>query len=381
MSEQGNGYGLLTASGVIIWHPPSEGGLFFIHMDLRPDRWDTVVGALRRLPPSVAADASLMVFRSPLVRWGRETNPIVGAGPGWPENVDSLATALSQAVASHQLPRVEVGAFELPLGAAPIASSNIDEVTLAQCRAVELRTFLERGNAIWRPQEYHYRLPSGHHADSFVRIADAFRDHRAPAALATWLRGFTHANTVLVIDSGTLMPIVQELNITMRTAFLAGRTAEDGLVRIEALDAYPRTRHEYLRRFDSLGQLEVLALLSVSSTGRTYGMLRDTLQETVATGQWRAECLVTRTGSAADSLPSPDARERQAPWNSLGDKAPDWRSASLCDLCRNPATARLVQVDPVDFAAMVLPGPMRIMPHHGDGTPECVTVELLSEIS
>ena len=366
-SQNGDGYGLLTASRVTVWRPPSEGGLFFVHMDLRSEGWDTVVGALRGLPPSVAGDASLMVFRSPLLRWGREPEPIVGAGPGWSENIDSLATALSLAVDSHRFPRVEVGAFELPLTAAPIASSNVDDITLARCRAVELRSFLEKGNAIWRPREYHYRLPSGHHAASFVRIADAFRDHRSPAALATWLRAHVSADTVLVIDSGTLMPIVQQLDITMTRAFLAGRTPRNGLADILALDAYPRTRFEYLRRFESLAEMDILALLSVSSTGRTYTMLRDTLQETVDSGRWRAECLVTRTGPAATSLPSPEARERQTPWYSLGDEARDWRSASRCELCRNPGTARLVQVDPVDFAAMVLPDPMRIMPHTATG--------------
>ena len=200
-----------------------------------------------------------------------------------------------------------------------------------------------------------------------VRIADAFRDHRAPAALATWLRAHISADTVLVIDSGTLMPIVQQLDITMTNAFFAGRTPRNRLADILALDAYPRTRFEYLRRFESLADMEVLALLSVNSTDRTYRMLRDTLQETVDSGRWRAECLVTRIGEAAASLPPPDSRGRQDPWYSLGDQTADWRNASGCELCRNPGTARLVQVDPVSFAAMVLPDPMRIMPHTATG--------------
>ncbi len=358
----GDGYGVLTASGVKVLRPPAEGGLFFVDMDLRPGGWDTVVAALRGLPPSVAGDAAQLVFRSPLLRWSREAEPIVDGWTAWPRGTGELATALFGAVRSHQLPHVEVGAFELPLAAAPAMSPKVDEVTLARCRAVEVRTFLDEGNAIWRPRTYHYRLPSGHHADSFVRIADVFRDPRAPAALATWLHPCITAETALVIDSGTLLPIVQQLDLAMRSAFLAGHTLRNGLVGIEALDAYPRTRYEYLHHFRSLEGMEVLAVLSVSSTGRTCRMLQDTLQETAPEGGWRAECLVTRTGEVATVLPPPEARERQAAWYSLGDESPEWRSASECGLCRNPATARLVHVDPRSFAAMVLPDPERIMP-------------------
>ena len=331
-------------------------------MDLRPGGWDTVVAALRGLPPSVAGDAAQLVFRSPLLRWAREAEPIVDGWIAWPGGPGELATALFGAVRSHHLPQVEVGAFELPLAAAPTMSLKVDEVTLARCRAVEIRTFLEEGNAIWRPQTYHYRLPSGHHADSFVRIADAFRDPRAPAALATWLHPCITEKTALVIDSGTLLPIIQQLDLAMRSAFLAGRTLRNGLAGIEPLDAYPRTRYEYLHRFRSLEGMEVLAVLSVSSTGRTYRMLQATLQETAPEDGWRSECLVTRIGEAATVLPPPEAREQQAAWCSLDDKSPEWHSASECDLCRNPATARLVHVDSRSFAAMVLPDPERIMP-------------------
>ena len=361
-APNGDGYGLLTASGVKVLRPPTEGGLFFVDMEFRPGGWDTVVAALRGLPPSVVGDAAQLVFRSPFLRWAQETEPILGGWTAWPRRAGDLASALCGAVRAHRLPHVEVGAFELPLAAAPATSPEVDEVALARCRAVEVHTFLEKGNAIWRPQTYHYRLSSGHHADSFVRIADAFRDPRAPAALATWLHPCIAEGTALVIDSGTLLPIIQQLDLAMRSAFLAGHTLRNGLAGIEALDAYPRTRYEYLQRFRSLEGMEVLAVLSVSSTGRTYQMLQATLQETAPEEGWRAECLVTRTEEAATVLPPPEARERQAPWCSLGDNSPEWHDASECGLCRNPATARLVHVDPRSFAAMVLPDPERIMP-------------------
>src|SRR5437867_10567826 len=43
-------------------------------------------------------------------------------------------------------------------------------------RQVELEFALHRTGAILQHPEYHYRVPSGEHADAFVRIADSIRD-------------------------------------------------------------------------------------------------------------------------------------------------------------------------------------------------------------
>lgn len=107
-----------------------------------------------------------------------------------------------------------VGVVEFPLEAAPVVrwdtppprSSSGD--LLARCRAIELETLLRRADAIWEPRTYHYRLPSGHHANSFVRLADAFVDPRATGALSTWLRAGARRGGVIVVDSGTLAPVL-----------------------------------------------------------------------------------------------------------------------------------------------------------------------------
>ena len=364
-NSRGDGYGRLDASTLEVHTAPLQGGVFFVNMDLRNEDWDDVLSGLRALPPSVASSASQIVFRSPVLRSAAQDTPVI-SGSTWPKSVEETAKAL-QDFLKTSYPQLQVGVVELPLGEAPMRSEMLELDTLARCRAVELDYFLQAGQAVWRPQKYHYQLPSGHHAATFVRIADAFRNPRAPIAIATWLYGCVTETTAIVVDSGTLMPIVQQLDLALKIAAASrGEGSAPGLFAIESLDTYPRSRFEYLRRFKAFDQLDVLALLSVSSTGQTYRMLSDTLEAT-AQGRWRSECLVARGNEGATSLPEPEHRGQQAPWLSLGDELSPATTADLCRHCRDVNRARVVHVNPLSFAAMTLPMPTRIMPDTNDG--------------
>ncbi len=346
---------------------PQEGGVFFLDMDVEAIEWETVKAVLRRTPPATLSDASQVIVRSPRLRWRASNEPISLAGRDWPPTVDEVASSVESALADHGLPAVAVGAVEMPVAADAQTSTAVSGEVLARCRAVELDALLRSGNAIWRPTKYHYRLPSGHHTGTFVRIADVFRDHRAAPALASWLHGSLSQNIAMVADSGTLMPIVQHLDHVLRLAAIATREfAPRGIAAVETLDSYPISRFEYLERFSAFEGLSVLALLSVSSTGRTYRMLRDTLQET--TGEhWRAECLVSRGSDQAQSVPSHVAQGRQAPWLALGEMQPIFDGPDSCAECQRVDRARVVEIDPRSFAAMVLPQPTRIMPDIQEG--------------
>lgn len=366
-NRHGDGYGRLTRSRVEVKMPPREGGLFFLDMDVEAVEWEDVKADLRRVPPTVLSDASRMVVRSPRLRWRDSNESMSVVGSGWPTTVDDMAASVESALVDHGLPTVVTGVVELPLAADAETSTGVSREVLARCRAVELDALLQSGNAIWRPIKYHYRLPSGHHTGTFVRIADVFRDHRAAPALASWLHGCLRENIALVADSGTLMPIVQHLDHVLRLAARATREfVPRGIAAVETLDSYPFSRFEYLERFSAFEELAVLALLSVSSTGRTYRMLRDTLQET-AGDQWRAECMVSRGDDQATSLPQHDASERQSPWLALGEEAPFLVRPGSCAECQQVDRARVVEIDPRSFAAMVLPQPTRIMPDIQDG--------------
>lgn len=366
-NRHGDGYGRLTASTVQIKMPPREGGLFFLDMDVEAVDWEDVKAVFRRTPPATLSDASQMVVRSPRLRWRDSGESISVLGSGWPMTVDDAASSIASALVGHGLPRVAVGAIELPLAAEAETSTDVSRETLARCRAVELDALLQSGNAIWRPTKYHYRLPSGHHTGIFVRIADVFRDHRAAPALASWLHGSLHENMALVADSGTLMPIAQHLDHVLRLAAITTQGfVPRGIAAIETLDSYPLSRVEYLERFSASQGLTVLALLSVSSTGRTYRMLRDTLQET-AGNQWRAECMVSRGGDQATLLPQHDALGLQSPWLALEEAAPSLGQLGSRGERDQVDRARVVEIDPRSFAAMVLPQPTRIMPDIQEG--------------
>lgn len=359
-SDTGHGYARLTPLSASVVLPPSAGGVLFVDMDVGYSGFDDTIAALRSLHPSVIGEAGTLIFRSPLVRRRDADGLVVEAGPGWPSDVSTLRDSLEEGLRQHGLRPQTVAAVEFPVGRDRLTSGFDDErqesLLLSRCRAVELEAYLLTNEAIWRPTKYHYRLPSGHHAANFVRVADALRSPRAPAALAFWLHGLLTDSTAIVVDSGTLMPVVQQLG-------LIARLHEDQVLHVEAVDAYPTSRFEFLSRFGRLEAVDVLALLSVSSTGRTYEMLKRALTDT-AGGDWRAECLVSRGGpfERAEALPPVDEKGPQSPWLVLEDLDAPMGPDEQCRLCRQPETAQLIHIDPRTFAAMALPLPTRIMP-------------------
>lgn len=363
-SDSGHGYARLTPVAANVILPPSSGGALFVDMDVGQSGFDDIVAALRTLHPSVIAEASTLLFRSPLVRRRDSDDPIIEPGPGWPTAADGLQEGLHSALEQHGLRPRSTAVVEFPVGREPhlvgVDDATFAPVLLNHCRGVELGAYLLVNEAIWRPSNYHYRLPSGHHAATFVRVADALRSPRAPAVLTTWMHGLLSESTAVVVDSGTLMPIVQQLSLV---AHLNG----DPVLHVEALDAYPVSRFEFLRRFGRLEALSVLALLSVSSTGRTYRMLERALKDT-AGDRWRAECLVSRGGpfEGSSALPPVDQRGRQSPWLVLETLEKPMGPDERCRFCRQPETAQLIHIDPRTFAAMALPSPTRIMPDIDD---------------
>lgn len=237
-------------------------------------RWSDVAAAWRHLPPGVVDACSGIFVRSPVVHGvDDEGRTVTLAGPAdaqWPADVSRLKDGLERVHAGARLPRRSMCAFELPLGKEPVIAGGAGDdalVYLARCRNAELSALLENNGAIWKPATYHYRLPSGHHAGTFVRIADVFRDPRAATVLASWLRGAIGEQTIVVLDSGTIMPVVDQLDLLVKRA---GRL---GLFGTLAFDRFPRSRFEYLRQLKGTHGTDVLALLSVSSSGRTYRLL------------------------------------------------------------------------------------------------------------
>ena len=217
-------------------------------------------------------------------------------------------------------------------------------------RAVELEAVLEWGRAIWRPSAYHYRLPSGEHAGTYIKLADAIREPRDAAVLTSWLARHLHDGTGIVMDTGTLTPIALEAARLQRDA-----GHESGPVAI--LDQYPRTAVDIEDAVDrAAGDYgRVLAVLSISSSGRVLERLRSALDRRGAGLQRKhIEVLINKAAPAASAdvtvwSPLPG----QAP---LAERGSD--GADDCDFCRDSARARIIPINPFSFDGM-LPAQLR----------------------
>jgi hypothetical protein len=257
-----------------------------------------------------------------------------------------------------------IGAIRFRIGSAPkvLALTGRHDLArpssaavLSQCRDAELRALLAVGDAVWRPEGYHFRLPGGQHAATFVRMADAIRSPRDAAVLATWLAGDLTEHGGVLADSPTITPIVTELrSFAARSDFDLGP--------VVFLQDYPRTRLgviEAARRSVGLAGC-VQGLLSVNSSGRVLDLMSESL-DTVAPTAWTLDVMVDKRRSQVRT-PSAD---RVRFWVGLDDELAAEASTS-CPLCRDHARARVVFLDPRSFEPFLLPNPVLQAPDEAD---------------
>jgi hypothetical protein len=151
-------------------------------------------------------------------------------------------------------------AFRLA-GAEPFENGQVPEMT-ARARAVEFRAMLEWGRAIWRPERYHYRLPSGLHSGTFVKVADAIREPHDADAIASWFSPLMTDRLGIVLDSGTLSSVVLAISRRMRAAGME-------LGHVAILDRFQHTVLEAQRALLYANQYErsLMAVLSANASG------------------------------------------------------------------------------------------------------------------
>ncbi len=337
----------------------TRGGLTFLDVSDRRVNVDTIAGYLREVPLDIV-DRSDWV----LARWGPESQ-------GWPPASEAAEALQDRLAAIGSGATLGVIIFEVAVSPAIVWSSRQsgpngnEPVLLARARAVEVEAFLKWGYALWHPDTYHYVLPSGKHTSSFVRLADAFQDQRAAAALATWLYGALDpdAPTTVVMDIGTLMPLVSELERAAERN-MANSGSSAGIGTVLSLDRYPSTSLGLHRSLLTMPQESpLLGLVSVSDSGgfaeRLLGAFSALGAPTV-----RIEQLVSRQRPGATAIRGgpPPQRTIEDPW--LGIDVPDGTEpdGQPCRLCRDPDRARLVRINPRAMSALVLPEPDLIMP-------------------
>ena len=204
-----------------------------------------------------------------------------------------------------------------------------------ELRCLELDALLAWGHGIWTPRKYHFRLPSGDHSGTFIRIANALVDPRAAAVLASWFDPHIAEETGLIVDSGRLTGLV--LAIQQRT----GRVG-----RVEILEDYPITSFDITSVVKEVAKVSrtILGVISVSSSGSLMSKLVTSLDAAVGPGRSKVAVLVDRQARVAPQLDT---------WMNLPDAADPALSSASCSLCLEPARSFLIAIDPKTFDGML----------------------------
>lgn len=303
--------------------PGRPNGLLFVDIEPGAD-----IMSLREIPAEYLAGARHIVFRSS-ERYGVVHRILEGRGAQaavhWLHNMPGQATVCDA---------------ETPTSAEP--SSELVE----RCRAAEVLSLLDWGQAIWEPTTFHFVLPSGAHAPRFIRLANALREPRDAEVLADWLLPFVFDDTAVLVDTGTLTPVILALRLRLASH---GREI-DGFA---ALDQYPHTMIDVVGAIDSaLGseKRRLLCLISVTSSGS----LRDLL---AASGRLGASLTRMDIVSVVELLGSNASGTKELGVHrfvSLPDKAgtpASWQSDS-CEACLDPARSTIVPIDIRTFDAV-----------------------------
>lgn len=172
---------------------------------------------------------------------------------------------------------------------------------------LELRDSMVRNRAILSGQ--HYVLPSGAHANAFVRLALCLRDDQDVERLADWIVPHCSSKTAIVVDTGTILPLAQAIRrrfeipsvgdteasgvpvgVRLRAAWsiISGRKTKAESIPLIAARRYDETSTHTRRLIRSAAARlgpgsKVLYLISVNSTGHLIRQLRGWTPSDMAT--------------------------------------------------------------------------------------------------
>lgn len=229
----------------------------------------------------------------------------------------------------------------------------LDEDLAVRARDVEMTALIAWGKAVWRPSGYHYRLPSGTHSNTFIRMADAIRSPRDAVALASWVLPDAEDGLGVVVDSASLTPLVVALHTLMRaTGYAPGRVA--------ILESYPSNQIDTSKAFRDVSAAgkPVAGILSVHSTGTTRDRMHQAMVSMVD-GTCALHVVIDKNAVRVE-VPVVVESVTVTTWHAVAAKS-DSKPES-CQLCRSSYDARYVQIDPRSFGSMVLPTPDLVMP-------------------
>jgi hypothetical protein len=250
-----------------------------------------------------------------------------------------------------------------------------DEVdVLARARACELRALIAWSDAIWRPTNFHFELPSGLHSDVFVRLGDAMRSPRDAHVLATWLAPELADQVGIVIDTGTMTALVSAIE-----TLLSSHGWSLGPVSI--LDQYPRTDLDAIGAVvnaNSGGASRVLGIISISASGRLRDRLWAAMQSQRDVLEHSSLHILLDTKRVPPSLEGIDQ------WLPLPGEAPlisPAVRAGRCDHCLDSRRAPCARIVGAAFRPVLPSDEILLMPDPADARANRSFWEICSEAS
>jgi hypothetical protein len=325
-----DGYLSLRASGTNRFGDPrGEPALVFVDLGegLPLDR-------LRELPSSMIIHGATLLVRA------REELGLTASDVVDPRS--SEAEELHRLLVEDWKLGMNAGLLHQPCGQEPWVETiqGNPSADWRRARRIELLALLDAGRAIWRPENYHYRLPSGEHAGTFVKVGDAIREPQDAVVLASWLARRMSPGLSFVLDTGTLSAMAEAARRRMR---------EDGFDPggVAVLDRYPLTDVDVIGAIEHAagGEGAVCALLSINSSGAVRDRLFRALSvREAAYGKTSMEVLADR-GRA----PTSSAFETWAQLELHTVGSSEQTTEQSCELCRDTDRAPLVPIDPTTF--------------------------------
>jgi hypothetical protein len=143
--------------------------------------------------------------------------------------------------------------------------------SFAEFSNAELSAILRRSGSIYEGDNHHYVLPSGVHANRFIRLGNSMRSIVDVRRWADWVIPTLDDNTDLLADTGALLPLLFEVQRYCQRKF-------GWDTKVEALGGYPTSDSIHAKTFDlqirSMDSRQLQFVISVSSSGNSVGSFR-----------------------------------------------------------------------------------------------------------
>jgi hypothetical protein len=352
----GDGYVRLTptsAQVVLYGTPRIPNAILFADLAGIPSDAELCVRRVRELPYSQFLGVTRLVVRLPYAPRATDEEERTRALLVLDE-LDAFLPQISPAVQTVNVLAQRFGRPPALHTALSVDTGVGSDTIVRRIRAAELSALLESNHAVWAPDTYHFRLPNGLHASSFVRLADGFSNPRDVEVIASWLMPDLAPGRGLIFDNRSLTPLAISLGRLHDHVDLAAGP-------MTFLEHYLDTQfgiETAVREAASAGG-GVLGVLSVSSAGHTRDRILAAFDR-AGQPQARLHVLLDRSVTSDSPLLGSETLEVST-WLGFSHSAESASKPEQCAACTRQDKRRVVAIDPRFFDGMVLPNPTLTM--------------------